>query len=165
MLCEICKQNEATIPVKLYCDGALQETRICPQCAEKGQATLKNPIGFAQLLLGMGSGQKEQVKRREVEMTCPECGMSRSQFKKDSRLGCPACYEAFEADLEPLLESLHRDTTHRGKVPACEKLSAEMASLQESLELAVAEQDFEEAARLRDALRDLKAAAEPQIEA
>jgi protein arginine kinase activator len=83
--------------------------------------------------------------------------MRGSDFKKTSRLGCPACYEAFSEELAPLLGAMQKGTQHAGKVPASEKVTTEIEGLKKALERAVAAQDFEEAAKLRDRVRDLKA--------
>jgi len=78
-------------------------------------------------------------------------------LQKRSRVGCPEWYEAFAEELTPLVEAMHKGVQHVGKVPAGARVSAEIAALERKLEQAVAAQRFEEAARLRDLVRDLKA--------
>jgi len=84
--------------------------------------------------------------------------MRRSDFKKTSRLGCPACYEAFAEELTPLLAAVHKGTHHIGKVPAgaAHDSPAEIVALQKQLNEAVAGERYEEAARLRDVIRQEK---------
>jgi protein arginine kinase activator len=89
--------------------------------------------------------------------------MKQSDFKKNGRLGCPACYSAFEEELAPMLKAMHRQVRHVGKVPphspppeaGATDNAAERVRLQRLLDAAVAREAFEEAARLRDQIRAL----------
>jgi protein arginine kinase activator len=89
--------------------------------------------------------------------SCLVCGTTGKDFKKRSLLGCPSCYEAFAEELTPYLRAMQKGGRHVGKAPAGESLTAEIAAIQQALERAVSAQDFEEAATLRDRIRDLKA--------
>ena len=83
-----------------------------------------------------------------------------------SRLGCPSCYRAFSGSLRPMLARLHGRTIHLGKVPQTsltgQNSLAEMTRTRVALEKAVSAEDFEEAARLRDFLKDLQARRDSQ---
>lgn len=94
----------------------------------------------------------------QQELTCDECGMTFSEFREHSLLGCPQCYAAFEAALGPLLERAHeRATHHLGKVPrragASEQRHLLIARLRKRLDEAVVAEDYEVAAKLRDEIR------------
>jgi protein arginine kinase activator len=86
--------------------------------------------------------------------------MRLSDFKKTSRLGCPACYTAFAAELEPLLQGLHKSQSHAGKAPQGIRLAHDIQeqadTLSRRLRAAIAAEQFEEAARLRDDLKTLR---------
>jgi len=103
-----------------------------------------------------GAGLQEEKRDATSEKTCLFCGTTGKDFKKRSLLGCPSCYEAFSEELSPYLRAMQKGSRHVGKAPAGEALSAEIAALQQALERAVSAQDFEEAATLRDRIRDLK---------
>ena len=94
------------------------------------------------------------------EMKCPACGFTYQDFKKVGRLGCGDCYEAFKKQLDPLLKRIHGANRHIGKVPLMVgKNIRENASVQDmktQLEKAIAAEEFEEAARLRDVIRDME---------
>ena len=92
------------------------------------------------------------------ELTCETCGMTFSQFREHSLLGCPQCYAAFEPQLSPLIERAHEGGTHHmGKVPRRagpgEQRQADLLRLRKRLTEAVAAEDYELAAKLRDELR------------
>ncbi len=81
-----------------------------------------------------------------------------ADFRKTSRLGCPECYEAFSAELDSLLEGMHRSRQHAGKVPSRavirpSSVAAQMIALKQALDAAIGAEDYEEAARLRDRIR------------
>ncbi|MEJ2745584.1 MAG: UvrB/UvrC motif-containing protein [bacterium] len=95
-----------------------------------------------------------------MKKTCPGCGLSYIDFRKTGRLGCDNCYNAFEKSLQGLLETIHRSTTHVGKVPSRERAEVEGLTMLKSLEAqlcaAVEKEEFEKAATIRDKLQALK---------
>jgi protein arginine kinase activator len=157
MKCEICGQHEGTVPVKQVVNGVVKETVVCQECAQKISSELESPLGMMDFLFGVGA--KPEAGPGDDDLACADCGMKRRDFRKSSRLGCARCYTTFAEDLKPMLAAMHRGVEHVGKIPATEKATAQIRSLQTALQQAVARQDFEEAARLRDAIRVLKSEA------
>lgn len=163
MLCERCSENEATIHLTQVADGAVTKLHLCETCAEESGLDIQGPMSVTDMVLGMGGGhQPDVVTSGAPERSCPRCHMRRTDFKKTSRFGCPACYETFADELPPLLRAMHRSERHVGKVPSQESLrvrmSTEIATLQDQLKTAVETEQFEEAARLRDQLRNCETA-------
>lgn len=91
---------------------------------------------------------------------CPSCGMSLAEFAKSGKLGCPDCYEHFRPYLSGVLQSIHSNTTHTGKISknADERIKRkrELEKLNAELKGAIEQQDFERAAVLRDRINELK---------
>jgi protein arginine kinase activator len=87
------------------------------------------------------------------------------EFRAEGRLGCPNDYEVFRVGLEPLLQRLHRSLRHKGKTPrhgpSLGKTSAEVIELRNRLRQAVETEAYEEAAQLRDLIRQKEAADGP----
>jgi protein arginine kinase activator len=140
---------------------------------------------------GMGeeTSSGKQLKDPD-ELTCSNCGFSQSDFKKTGRFGCARCYQVFSEGLESLLEAMHKNTEHAGKVPSfIEDLpdsipagepsfdkapefsfdelptgladeittpEVSIALLKDQLDIAVSEEDYEEAARIRDEIAKIK---------
>lgn len=136
----------------------MQKVNLCEGCSkEKG---VNDPTGFAlaDLLLGLGAAQ--EIEKNPAGNRCPVCGFSQADFKKTGRLGCSACYDAFAEGLFGMLKNMHRGSVHTGKVPAKLRVgrlrNREMAELQTSLQKAIQEEQFEEAAALRDRIRKLE---------
>ena len=89
------------------------------------------------------------------ELGCDHCGMTFADFREDSLLGCPKCYEAFEELLLPLIERAHEDANrHLGKVPrrsgSAQRREVDLLRMRKALSEAVVTEDFEKAVRLRD---------------
>ncbi|MBI3880254.1 MAG: UvrB/UvrC motif-containing protein [Verrucomicrobia bacterium] len=161
MLCNLCKENEATVHLTQIVGDKMQKVDLCEACSkEKG---VSDPTGFslADLLLGLGASQEiEKAAADGVELKCPACGFTQSDFKKSGRFGCPECYQTFSDGLEALLKTMHKGTKHAGKVPAALRVVREakdkLKTLQKKLDKAIAEEDYEAAAQLRDELKHAK---------
>lgn len=157
MLCDICKKTVATVHLTQLIDGKTKKVDMCEACSkEKG---VDDPAGFslADLLLGLGASQEMEQAAAGGELKCPHCGFTQVDFKKAGRLGCAECYAVFSEGLEALLKTMHKGTRHVGKVPAAYRQSQDLAErlkgLQKKLDKAVADEDFETAAQLRDQLK------------
>ena len=161
MLCCICKEREATVHLTQIAGDKMQKVDLCEECAKnKG---VNDPTGFslADLLLGLGASQEIEQAAGGQELKCPHCGFTQADFKKAGRLGCPDCYNTFAEGLESLLKSMHKGTRHVGKVPESLRqsrdLSDRLAALQKKLSKAVEEENFEQAAQLRDQIKQMTA--------
>jgi protein arginine kinase activator len=157
MLCCICKEKEASVHLTQITGDKMQKVDLCEECAKsKG---VNDPTGFslADLLLGLGASQEIEQAAGGVEMKCPRCGFTQADFKKAGRLGCAECYRTFAEPLEGLLKTMHKGTSHVGKVPEALRQSRELSDrlsvLQKRLTKAIEEEDFERAAILRDEIK------------
>lgn len=157
MLCCICKEKEATVHLTQIAGDKMQKVDLCEECAKlKG---VNDPTGFslADLLLGLGASQEIEQAGGGAELKCAKCGFTQSDFKKAGRLGCPECYETFAEALEGLLKTMHKGTRHIGKAPAslrqARDLTERIKILQKRLTTAIESEDFEEAAILRDEIK------------
>jgi protein arginine kinase activator len=158
MQCDVCQQKEATVFLTQIVGGKMQKVNLCEACSkEKG---VNDPTGFAlaDLLLGMGAAQ--EIERSTSGITCSVCGFTQADFKKTGRLGCSACYDIFAESLEAMLKNMQKGSEHVGKSPASllknRQLDAQIKDLQSSLERAVAEEEYEKAADLRDQIRRIE---------
>ncbi len=161
MLCCICKEHEATVHLTQIAGEKMQKVDLCEECAKtKG---VNDPTGFslADLLLGLGASQEIEQAGGGVEVHCPRCNFTQADFKKAGRLGCPECYKTFSEALEGLLKTMHKGTRHVGKAPETmrqsQDLSDRLKALQKKLAKAIEQEDFEEAAVLRDEIKQTTA--------
>jgi len=155
MQCCVCKEREAKVHLTQIVQDKMQKVALCEECAK--QKGVNDPTGLsrADLLLGLGASQEMEQSASDVK--CSNCGFTQADFKKAGRLGCAECYETFKEGLEGLLKSMHKGTKHVGKVPQSlqqsRDLSDRLKNLQRKLDKAVAEEDFEQAALVRDEIK------------
>src|ERR1044072_3228058 len=157
MLCEVCKCNDATVFLTQIVGGQMQKVNLCDACSkEKGG---QDPTGFALADLVLGIGAAEEIEKGTPSQKCPMCGFTQADFKKTGRLGCSACYFTFSEGLSSLLKEMHKGTEHVGKLPQRAhrevELDDRMKALNADLQKAVAEENYESAAALRDAIKQL----------
>jgi protein arginine kinase activator len=109
----------------------------------------------------MGLGAAQEIDKNPGSLKCPVCGFTQADFKKTGRLGCSSCYAVFSEGLSGMLKNMHKGTEHTGKSPAAfrqVRLHGEkMKSLQDRLTQAVAAEEYERAADLRDQIRQIEA--------
>ncbi len=159
MKCSICKQKDATVHLTQIAGDKMQKVDLCEDCANK--KGVNDPAGFslADLLLGLGAAQEMEQASGGTELQCPRCHFTQADFKKTGRLGCPECYHTFAEGLEGLLKTMHKGTRHVGKVPQGLRQGRDLAErikgLKQKLDAAIAGEDFEQAALLRDEIRQL----------
>lgn len=158
MKCHRCGQREASVHWLEITGEARHSVWLCADCAAAGE---RDPGGVAEPLvsfLGRGLGGAGEAE------ACPGCGTTLEDLRRDNRLGCPRCYTAFRSVLLPLLARYHRHVAHVGKVPGGARPGtrpAEITRLRLALTKAVAAEEFERGASLRDRLRELEDGATP----
>ncbi|HEX3797284.1 MAG TPA: UvrB/UvrC motif-containing protein [Verrucomicrobiae bacterium] len=159
MLCCVCKEKEATVHLTQIQGDKMQKVDLCEECAK--QKGVNDPTGFslADLLLGLGASQELEAASGGADLKCPKCGFTQADFKKAGRLGCAECYATFAEGLEGLLKTMHKGTHHVGKVPQSLQQSRELTerlkTLQKKLSKAVDDENFEQAALLRDEIKQM----------
>ena len=160
MLCEICHSRPATVQLTQIVNDQKRELHLCQQCAEEHGFTL--PFGvlphlFGGLLLKLIGQTHPEVPTEELPH-CPSCGLSFRDIERTGLLGCAECYETFADQLRTLLRRIHGSAKHVGSRPPRMRQAEATQSPEEirrALEEAVAREDYERAAELRDLLRDI----------
>lgn len=163
-LCENCKKAQATFHLtNISREGEKLERHLCERCAiEEGLVQVHKPNFHAELLENFLASAKA-TSSAQVDLLCDECGISYVEFRNQGLLGCPHDYDAFQEALLPLIERTHDGANHHvGKVPrslgVVRTTQQEVRRLKRSLEEAVAAEDYERAAELRDRIKTLEEA-------
>ncbi len=170
MLCENCRQRPATVHQTVIMNGSKQESHLCEVCAREKGTTVGGAFSFPNLsiqqLLSSFLGQESfggtvTTPRPQAEPRCQHCGMTYSEFAAGGLLGCSHCYEQLEPYLVPLIKRIQGTTTHSGKAPkrtgGIVRKRRELDALKQQMQSAIAQEQFEEAARLRDRIREMEA--------
>lgn len=162
--CKFCGQP-ATIHLTDILHQQKRETHLCEACAkakqilpDKGGAHF-DLQGLVQLVLGQ---HDVSTALAPGALTCSECGLKYSQFRDEGRLGCAVDYDEFAGPLLTLLERVHRATEHCGKVPGRRRGTMALTRLKAELAAAIAAERYEDAAALRDRIRQKVGADEPR---
>ena len=181
MICQSCGKHQATTHVKTVINGTVTERNLCAECAQKegigtwnpfqGFSGFENPFFSLSNLFGsfLGSSLPETVTR------CPVCGSSFHDISESGKVGCSECYDVFYEQLLPSIQRLHGSPSHTGKNPTSQAMQVmpnaeltiseqkgpsqeeqQIAQYEKEMQQAIAKQYFEQAAVLRDRIRELK---------
>ena len=157
MLCEECGKRPAEVLLTAVVGGQSTSRNLCRECVKKYKAGDLQAV-LAAVLSAMTD------KKQAPEIACPRCGETYAEFQKTGMLGCAACYQAFRKELTPLITRVQGRAQHAGRRPPVSEeeqaRETKMEELRSRMEAAVAEENFEEAARLRDELRAMTPAGE-----
>lgn len=169
MLCQECGKRPATLHFTKIINGDKSEYRICETCArEKGEMIPGTSNGFSihNLLSGLldfdltAGGGNMLGQKPPQSLRCESCGLTYSQFSKIGRFGCSECYKHFSDRLDSLFRRVHGTTAHAGKIPKRTggqiQTKREIDTLKKELLTLVEREEFEQAAQLRDKIRDLE---------
>ncbi len=166
MLCSQCHEREAVVFLTQIAQDQVVKLHLCERCAaEKGVETASSvsqtPVGA--FLASMGQSlDLASPAGLAASTACPECGATLSDFKDSGRLGCAACYYAFEGPLRDLLRRLHGSSRHLGQryllrdESVADPERPDAGELRVQLRAAISAEQFERAAELRDRLRALE---------
>ena len=142
MLCERCKKREATILYREFgMNGERTELHLCESCARKMNigsdlVDFEDDLSFGVMLSAFFTGQSEEKKVDYDRVICPDCKTRYTDFVRQSRFGCPSCYEVFDVLMRDNIKQLQGSDIHKGKRP---KYGLRMRPESEAREMAVNE--------------------------
>ena len=158
MKCQRCPKQATLHITEVLGEDRFEEVHLCEECAKK---YLYEPQQAKKAAVKAGEGVIESDEADAIgEKQCEACGLKFVEFRNHGRLGCAHDYDSFKDDLMPLLESVHGDTKHAGKaprrLPKATGAQLELAQLRRKLQQMVTDEKYEEAAALRDKIRQLE---------
>jgi len=178
MICHSCQKEEATVHFTEITDGKVNELHLCKDCAEKKGISLTVSDAFSEFISSM-TGDQDQPE--DDGRSCPCCGLSFKELRQGGRLGCGECYRTFEDSLSALMKNIHKGPRHIGKTPpgfegekvvndtpvpsppprvdeekATMDKAAKIDELRHKIKAAIAREEYEKAAHLRDWIKDLE---------
>lgn len=167
VLCQYCQQRPATVHLTKIINFEKTELHLCEVCAKAAGNELGvmfgNNFTFQNLIVGLLGDVDFEIDQQPSiggEIRCRNCGLTFSDFKNTGLLGCGECYHHFKMGLEPLFKKVHGSITHTGKVPRRTggkvRIRKEIQDLRHQLQHAIQKEDYEQAASLRDEIRQLE---------
>ncbi|MFH0753339.1 MAG: UvrB/UvrC motif-containing protein [Candidatus Omnitrophota bacterium] len=184
MKCDKCAKK-ASVHLTEIVDSKVMEMHLCEDCARDQSEHMEQQFGLADLLAGLTDFGKQvpSAHKNTPALQCGACGLTYDDFRKFGRFGCAHCYVAFKPQLKTLLKKIHGSSAHLGKAPVqYEPLEevipavaaaevpvsalpgvlpgetpqvSELDRLRAQLQAVIAQEDFEQAAILRDMIRAL----------
>jgi len=156
--CDRCS-NPATVHLTEIRGKKKTERHLCEQCARSLQVPAPQKE-LQKLLKTLEPGQRPSRRVADLTNACPECGLTYAEFRQSGRFGCAHDYAVFGDHVPRLLRRIHGKCEYSGKAPRGRWVEhavmlSERQRLQRALEAATQIENYEEAARLRDALRAL----------
>jgi protein arginine kinase activator len=164
MLCEMCKKNEATVTIVRVVGMSKTEVNVCNECANYLLGNTVSSFSFSQknineILINLLNAfsrysEEENYNISELEIKCPNCGQTYTEFIESGKFGCSKCYELFRKQVKPLLNRLHGSSQHTGKIPNAIRIRLDgiqnIEKIKDELQRAVSKEEYEKAAKLRD---------------
>ncbi|QSX07915.1 UvrB/UvrC motif-containing protein [Alkalibacter rhizosphaerae] len=159
VLCDNCKERQATIHITKIINGQKKEHHLCDQCTSLDKLG-KEAFDYTGFISDVANdGKRNPSKEQPGERTCSRCGMTYEFFRKHGKFGCGECYDAFEPMIVPMIRRMHGKDRHIGKVikngDRMFQRKRELEVLQAKLDEAVEKEEYEMAAQYRDQIKAL----------
>ncbi len=157
MICDDCKQNQATYHEVREVNGYRTDLHLCEACRQKRGKKTDFSL-FDSLLDGFGFAPLSSSKQAFRGGICAKCGHSAEEFYRTGLLGCEHCYDQFGSILLPALKSSQAKILHVGKIPGKKRSEAdpELEKLKKELAKAVDEEEYETAAQIQEKIKKLQ---------
>ncbi len=170
MKCSECNKRPATLYFSQVINGQKAEIKVCEICAmKKGYINQsEETYSLQDLLTGLfnfGSSQvelpNEQIFKEVEELQCPKCNITFNDFQRIGKFGCANCYQTFKVKLDSIFRRVHSgNTKHIGKIPKRKgvhlHVKKELEVLREKLNQLIEQEEFEQAAVVRDEIKKLE---------
>lgn len=138
-------------------DNQKIEKHLCDECAVAEGIATKLNVPISQLLeefILQGSSSADTPDPK-----CDACGLTFSEFRKQQTLGCPNDYDAFGDLLGAIVQRAQEGASHHvGQAPhqagQAQQRQNAILRLRASLRSAIAAEDYEQAARIRDQIKE-----------
>ncbi len=154
MKCQRCP-NRATVHLAETIQGDRREFHLCSDCAKIQGLKSPDPPILDTILDQLIKRHVGELIGETARLKCPYCGLTYMEFRASGRLGCPNDYQLFDQGLSAIIRNLHGAGRHVGKMPQSRQTRASESPrlwLRAQLREAIADEDFERAAELRDTL-------------
>lgn len=165
MICDKCKQREATYHSTVNINGNVSESHLCSECAIS-ENKISNLFNVGKLFntsmfdINTNLVSHKAPKQSQESDVCKTCGKTYNEFLTQGLLGCNDCYDTFKSYLMPIIKTMQYDTKHIGKVINTDSFTSEEESKIKKLEFklrqAVASENYELASEIKKQISQLK---------
>ena len=180
MLCQNCGENEGNVKYTQIINGDKEEMVLCEKCAKEmglNNINFDMPISFSSFLGDFFDEYSDSTLlpsfMKQNTIKCENCGLTYDDFIKNGKFGCEKCYTTFEERIRQLVKNLHGSVKHIGRKPKYiesnttkikdkekskdpQKEESKLEKLDKELKLAIKEERYEDAAKIRDEIKNLE---------
>ncbi len=161
MLCSNCSSKEAAFHYKYIKNGSKNEIHLCTDCAKKLGYINDGELSFNPAnIFGELFSLPQFIRHRAPETSCPNCNTDYNTISRTGFVGCDKCYDFFAKQIDAILSKIQPSTVHKGKLGGTEGKKIErdntIKGLKENLQKAILNENYEEAAVLRDKIKALE---------
>ena len=178
MLCENCGKREANVRYSENINGVKKEMNLCEECSRKlgiadkmdfRMPSLDFSNLFGSFLEDFSTPDFMPLLNEVKQIKCDSCGSTFDDIINTGRYGCANCYDVFENRMDPILKKLQGANRHNGRlgkvsdnnvkfdnnegIKAENKTDNKLEKLQNDLKLAIKEERYEDAAKIRDEIK------------
>jgi len=160
MLCQECQKKNAVVHLTEIVNEETTEYHLCQECAQKKEGyDMFEPLSINDILASFLNADKSGVltEKRDARK-CKSCGIDYNDFKKSGRLGCGYCYISFRPQLLSVIKRVQGGIQHSGKITrriaGNVRVQKKIEQLRERLRKAIEAEEYEQAAGLRDEIRN-----------
>lgn len=158
MICQHCKKNPATTHITRTVNGKTTDMYVCSACAEKQGVDIFGGTSVGNLFGSLFAAPS--LRDPDERERCRSCQKSFREIVQSGIVGCPECYIQFYDRLQPSIQRIHGKTVHVGKIAAggspLVRKKRELSRLKEELTKALALQEYERCAQLRDQIKEME---------
>ena len=174
MLCDRCQKRDAKILYTEIINGVKKEQHLCEECAtDYTSFQMEKPLLNSELTLNdllstlLEAYNTNDTKEQGIvkpDIVCDKCKTTYEEFLQKGRFGCADCYRSFHKELSKTLRGIQGAEVHMGKRPkgyvsSTDLILKDVTEIERfalKLQEAIEKEEFEEAARLRDLIRQMK---------
>ncbi|MBQ8953457.1 MAG: UvrB/UvrC motif-containing protein [Clostridia bacterium] len=165
IMCDECGERPANIHLTTIVDGEKKDFNLCSECLAR-KKELSVDFGAIASRLSKMIRQKQEKADAESEtplpdISCAQCGTTYAAFRASGRMGCAQCYEAFRQPLAEWMQQTQGASRHIGResggMTCSVSLRMQIDKLRRMQKKAIANEEYEQAALLRDQIRTLSA--------
>lgn len=170
-LCDLCRENTASAHISRVVFGKTIQQYLCEICAGRESAATDPSNSTEKEETSESEPQEKRETVAEVisdSLRCPQCTTTWDRLRENGHAGCAQCYVTFEDQVYEVVAKLQFAPQHVGKSPqnalrrqrrledSRVKQIHRLEMLQRRLEEALATENYEEAAILRDKLIEIE---------
>jgi len=164
IMCDECGARPANIHLTTIVDGEKRDFNLCSECLARKKELSVDFGAIASRLSKMIRQKQEKAAEPETpipDISCAQCGTTYAEFRASGHVGCAQCYEAFRQPLTEWMARTHGASRHIGRTSGgmgcAVSLRMKLDKLKRMQKKAIANEEYEQAALLRDQIRTLSA--------